>query len=96
MKIPKSGYDEAPRHADGFQRYFEEGILPGGFLQALLANNLYLASQRADPTNLHLFREYTWWLDEYAPKEAYGSTEKMQAWCLLFPGGVAMLKRLEV
>lgn len=96
MKISDEAYAHCPRHADSFKRYFEEGILPGGFLQAFLANDLYFAVQRADPTNINMLREYLWWMDEHAPRESYGSVSNIRAWVRKFPNHEEMLKRLEV
>lgn len=76
-KIPIDGLQRAPNDTGAaFARYFHEGILPGGFLQSILANDLYSACSRADTANIRLFREYYYWLLEFAPEIAYGSREK--------------------
>lgn len=61
-------------------RWVKYGYLPGGFLQALLRNDLCDAINRADQLNLiHL---YTWakWLQNAAPSGCYGSRENVQSW----------------
>lgn len=97
MKLSLMAYGAAPNGTGpAFQRWIEEGILPGGFLQAILANDLYTAVCRADATNLYLLREYYWWLTEHAPPACFGSVQSLKNWCVLFPRGEGMLERLEV
>lgn len=94
---PKIDYASAPNGTGpSFQRYIEDGILPGGFLQAVLADKLYLAVGRADQTNVRLLLEYYYWMLEFLPGNSYGSPEKMKAWLLTFADNGAMLQRLEV
>jgi len=72
-----------PEHLrDGLVRYFADGILPGGFLQAVLCNVLEEAMARhfnpaqaaATISTIHGF------LLEHAPADAWGSRAKVLAW----------------
>lgn len=73
-------YGKLPAHGrDGFQNYFEHGIL-GDFTQAILENNLMEALGRADDINTYLLRDYVVWLYSEAPAPSWGSKEKVAAW----------------
>ena len=64
----------------GAQRYIEQGVAPGGFLSAVIGNDLALAMGRADSTNLERLRDIvSFWYNE-APGKCWGSREKMEAW----------------
>lgn len=62
----------------GMERYIEERIRPGGFLAAVLRNDLMDAAVRADET-VDL-RALVKWLYNHAPPDCYGSPEKFEAW----------------
>lgn len=64
----------------GLTRYLKHHIPPGGFLLAVLRNDLWDACSRADFENrAHLFN-IVFWLENNAPREAWGSTEKVRVW----------------
>jgi len=70
-----------PEHCrGGFLRYLRYGIEPGGFLLAVLANNLREAVGRADETNKRALADYVFVLYNYAPSAAWGSPERVEAW----------------
>ncbi len=72
---------EVPRHLRaGLVRYFSDGILPGGFLQAVLCNDLRAAVGRADPYSTAALGILVMFLVEHAPARAWGSREKVLAW----------------
>jgi len=74
-------YSPLPEHMqEGARNYIEHGEEPGGFLRAVLENNLVSAFERADNTNLP--RMYTWasWLYNEAPSDCWGSPAKVAAW----------------
>ena len=52
----------------------------GGFLKALLTNDLSLTVQRADHTNLWLIPYYVFYLTWYCPMDCWGSEEKFKNW----------------
>ncbi len=62
------------------ERYIERGIKPGGFLTALLTNDLMDAVVRADDDNSHAIRSWVIWLHNYAPRGCYGSPENVSSW----------------
>ena len=62
---------------EGLARYFEYGILPGSFLQALLKNDLRGTCEQADDRNRHLVFEWVSWLYNYAPTGSWGSEENV-------------------
>lgn len=64
----------------GLVRYFADGILPGGFLQAVLCNDLREAVLRANPGTEHALRPLIAFLTHYAPHTAWGTCDKVLAW----------------
>ena len=64
----------------GFFHYLEDGILPGGFLTAVLENDFMGAVNRADDENIKLLQNYIIVLYSYLPEAAWGSKEKVRAW----------------
>jgi hypothetical protein len=72
---------EVPHHLRaGLVRYFSDGILPGGFLQAVLCNNLLLAVGRGDPASLEGLVRLVQFLTEHAPWLAWGSRTQVLNW----------------
>jgi hypothetical protein len=69
----------------GMRRYIEHGILPGGFLQAVLRNDLKEATLRADDTNLLAMRDIVLFMHAEAPSGCWGSREKVEAWAKARP-----------
>jgi hypothetical protein len=76
--LPESGIPEHLR--EGLVCYFADGILPGSFLQAVLANDLTQAVGRADPTSLRALPELLACLVQHAPAIAWGSAEAVLSW----------------
>jgi len=75
------GNSAVPDHLrPGLVRYFADGILPGGFLQAVLINDLTQAVERADPQSSAMLPVLVWYLSAHAPACAWGSREKVLAW----------------
>ena len=52
---------------DGMQRYIDSGIPPGGFLTAVLANDLRQTLVSADRYNLLRLTEIVYWLRDEVP-----------------------------
>ncbi len=74
-------YSELPEHMQGaMRRYVENGIEPGGFLTAVLCNDLMRAIGRADSINKGRIHDYVTWLYNSAPPSCFGSEEKVTAW----------------
>jgi len=74
-------YELLPEHIrGGTQRYIEDGVLPGGFVRAVISNDLKEAFGRADETNrLRMFDIVGFFYNE-APMDCWGSPENMTAW----------------
>jgi hypothetical protein len=60
--------------------YIERGEAVGGFLSALLSNDLRGTFERADGTNAALVDTYLRFLYNYAPAGCWGSIERFDAW----------------
>lgn len=75
-------YDLCPNvsMADGLERYFERGILPGGFMVALLCGDFREMCAHADHINRHLLWQWGYWLYNYAPGGSWGSQEAVERW----------------
>jgi hypothetical protein len=56
----------------GIIRFYENGIPPGGFLIAVIDNDLREACARADDTNRHRLFEYMAWFYNSAPSGTWG------------------------
>lgn len=77
-----NGLPEALR--EGARRWIEGGIVPGGFLCAVIRNNLVESFFRADDENCaNMIRIVRWWYNE-PPSTCWGSMEKFNAWKDLF------------
>lgn len=64
----------------GLKRYFEQGYEPGGFLIAVLTNDLSGAIGQADYRNTQVLKEIMQWVWMEVPSPAWGSFEKVEAW----------------
>jgi len=69
---------EAARGA--LRRYLEDGVPPGGFLTAILANDFVTAVGHADEENRAAIVEFATWLYWGCPSPAWGSYEQVNAW----------------
>ena len=74
-------YSGLPEHLRGtMHRYIDGKIKPGGFLTAVLENNLTYAICRADSINEKHMKEIVLWLCNEAPFPCWGSPAKVTAW----------------
>lgn len=64
---------------DSIRRYVKHRVPVGGFLRAVLANDLYLAVMRADIVNRMCLRDIVECVDGL-PRECRGSFEAVDAW----------------
>lgn len=85
---------EVPPHLRAaLQRYVEHRIPTGGFLRAVLENDLLGAVARADSENSAILSKIVKYIYHELPNGCWGSPEKVEAW--LKPGpGVAGLTQL--
>jgi len=77
-----------PRHTlGGIDRYVNERIEPGGFLRAVLENDLREAFGRADLINREALFDIVAYIYNECPAVCWGSREKVQAWLNPDPEG---------
>lgn len=79
MKLDITGYeDKIPAHTLGaLQRYVENKYMPGGFLTAVLSNDLFGAVGRADSENIEALAEIVKFVYNRMPSNSWGSADKM-------------------
>lgn len=65
---------------EGIKLYVEEGIPPGGFLSAIISNDLKEAVGRADDVNMYNIPAFVSYFYNNTPSACWGSPEKMQNW----------------
>lgn len=68
------------RMMGGIRRWIENGIPPGHFLGAVLANDLAEACGRADDESLANLPAYVAYLYNEAPSACHGSPIAVRAW----------------
>lgn len=74
-------YQDLPEGLQGAMlRYIEERIPPGGFLRAVLSNDLLDAVCRADWLNKPSLVKIVEWVRDYAPHNCWGSPEAYERW----------------
>lgn len=61
-----------PHMRGGYKRYFEHGIEPGSFGQAILEKDAEKARCRADHINLQHIETQIAWVEKYAPQNTKG------------------------
>jgi len=74
-------YDSIPaltKH--GIERYINEGVPPGGFLEAVFQNNLFRAVTRADKANIKALPYIVRFIWNNAPADCHGSTDSVLKW----------------
>ena len=65
---------------DALLGYLEDGITPGGFLTAILENNLTESVIKADRRRVWQIVPIVQWLLAEAVPESWGGPEKVRAW----------------
>lgn len=83
-------YHIRPDMIEALDRYVQQGMSPGGFLQAVLENKLVDAALHADRWNLPNLPAYAAYLYNELPSQCWGSPEKVTAW--LERGGLSGVK----
>lgn len=72
---------EVPAHLRvGLIRYLEEGVPTGGFLEAVLSNDLREAIGRADLQSREGLLALVGWLHMEAPAVSHGSADRYRCW----------------
>lgn len=62
------------------KRYVENKIPTGGFLRAVLENNLFVAIGRADIQNRNKLHNICIYIYNELPSNCWGSKEKVEKW----------------
>lgn len=76
-----SRYPGVPEHTRGaLERYVEHRIEAGGFLTAVLANDLFTAFARADQINRHAMFDIVQFIFNEVPSSCWGSYETVEEW----------------
>jgi len=74
-------YDGLPESLrNGMRCYIEDHVETGGFLHAVLSNDLRAALAFADSDNLCDLYAIVVWIYNEAPSTCWGSPEKVAAW----------------
>ena len=74
-------YENVPEHLrDGLRAWVEIGRPPGGFLMAVLQNDLVGAFGRADEKSTAGLKYVVMWLYNRAPSGCWGSPENVRDW----------------
>lgn len=74
-------YNNLPEHMqDAAREYVELGMPPGGFLYAVLCNQLVEAFGKADQINRANMYVWAEWLFNEAPYKCWGSPERVKNW----------------
>jgi hypothetical protein len=68
---------------EGLYNYGKHGYPLGGFLTAVVCNDLREACMRADDVNRHLIFEIVNYIYNEIPAPSWGSSDKVQAWLLM-------------
>jgi len=77
----KHEYRKAPVHIlDSINRYVEHGIEPGGFVTAVLSNDLAATLQAADTKSLRGLPDILQYIFWEIPSVCWGSKAKVKAW----------------
>ena len=74
-------YSMLPEHMVGaMERYMKNGVAPGGFLEAVLSNDLLEAMERADMVNRYRLYDFGQFLHQQAPRGSFGSPDRVANW----------------
>jgi hypothetical protein len=69
-----------PAILQGLKHYRDHRLAPGGFLRAVLQNDLEGAVGRGDVNSLAALQEIVMWMRWDLPASAWGSPAKVRAW----------------
>ena len=75
----------------GLERYVEHGVMPGGFMSAVLRNDMKNAFRYADDENAQNMANIMQWIECNLPIRCWGSASRVAVWTC---GAAARQKRL--
>ena len=73
-----TGYNIPAHTQRALQRYAEHGIQPGGFLTAVLSNDLFSAVACADSENLAALTDIVTFIYNRLPQDSWGDSETIR------------------
>ncbi|MAH48465.1 hypothetical protein CMI37_21750 [Candidatus Pacearchaeota archaeon] len=74
-------YELLPEHLrGGVKRYIEHGLIPGGFLKAVLDNDLKESFARADETSTARMWDIVKFMYNEAPSQCWGTPALVEGW----------------
>lgn len=80
IRVGFQTYHIPPRMMGGIDRYVEQGIIPGEFLQAIICNDLRESVYKADEENMANLPAYVSYFYTHCPANCWGSRERMLEW----------------
>jgi len=80
MEYHFNGYTINSQMMEGIRRYIEKGLPPGGFLTAIITNDLRGAVEHADYFNINHIPAFVAYFVNEAPGPCYGSKAIMKTW----------------
>lgn len=81
IKLNWAGYEHIPEHTkQSLAIYVVDRIAPGGFLTAVLENDLFLAVSRADSQNIECLPDIVKFIYNRCPMGCHGSKEAVDYW----------------
>ena len=80
VNIQLTQYTIPDHMMDAIALYIDHHIPPGGFLTAVICNDLREAVGQADSQNINLLPAYVSYFYNEAPSDCWGSRERMTAW----------------
>jgi hypothetical protein len=84
--VSENKYDRIPEDMrEDARDYVEDHEPVGGFLYAVLTNDLVNAFGYADPDNRAAMHDWCLWLFNDIPSKCWGSKEKVEAWLAYHP-----------
>jgi len=76
-------YDAIPKRiTEALERYEQDGILPGHFMQAVLSNNLFYAVSMADDNSCAALKQIVHYVYNEMPGNCWGSKDVVNEWVL--------------
>lgn len=74
-------YNQIPEHMmAAIERYVQHNIRPGGFLTAVLSNDLKEACSQADDHNINIIPVYVAYFYNKIPSGCWGSRDAVERW----------------
>jgi hypothetical protein len=88
MKTPSfEGYNIPEHTQESLTNYIERGYKPGGFLTAVLCNDLFGSLSSADHLNKDCLEDIVRWIYMNLPPSMYKTENNINAWCQAVKNG---------